>query len=283
MRISVFVKKYISFPSDINCSFFYESLIFGETEIVFESNSLVIDYSSTSKKVSNRIDSNDFRPREMEVVDIKIQVYEERISLLEKKVSDLEKSNLVLEKMMDKNITFSSNVSKIIFKMDCLLAQKNDQIRKLESEIKNMAESLTAIPSDFSMNMFNEHSSQIEVLDVITMPCSDESNVDSCATKRNHESLTQEPDIKMEPVYEYESEIRSEAIVTIENANNGRKNDPRSHMIILDYEKIVPKRNSDGVFVCANEMSRLNSKPPSYDGSCPYKTPIKSGFLEISY
>ena len=214
----------------------------------------------------------------MDVVDIKIQEYEGRISLLEKKVLDLEKSNLVLEKMMDNNITFSSNVSKIIFKMDCLLAQKNDEIRKLESEIKNMAESLTAIPSDFAMDMFNENSSQIEVLDVITMSCSDESNVDSCATKRNHNSLSQEPDIKMEPVYEYESELKPEAIVTIDSAQDGRKNNPRSHMIILDYEKIAPKRNSDGVFVCANEMSRLNSKPPSYDGSCPYKTSIKSGF-----
>ena len=48
----------------------------------------------------------------MDVVDIKIQEYEERITLLEKKVSDLEKSNLVLEKMMDKNITFSSEIMK---------------------------------------------------------------------------------------------------------------------------------------------------------------------------
>ena len=49
-----FCKKYIGFPTLI-ARIFYESLIFGETEVVFESNSLVIDYSSTSKKVSNRI------------------------------------------------------------------------------------------------------------------------------------------------------------------------------------------------------------------------------------
>ena len=53
----------------------------------------------------------------------------------------------------------------------------------------------------------------------------------------------------------------------------------------LDYEKITPKRNADGIFECAKEINRLNSKLPFYDGTCLYKTAVKLGFqiLLIDY
>ena len=204
----------------------------------------------------------------MDVVDIKIQEYEERITFLEKKVSDLEKSNLLLDKMLDENINFSSKVSKIVFKMDCLLAQKNDEIRKLEQEMKNMTESLAVIPSDFTMDIFNDDSSQIEVIESL-----------------KQEESQFEPDIKMEPVYDPEPEIKSNANNLIENipvsVQDVKKNSVRSHMIVLEYEKIAPKRNADGMFVCTIEISRLNSKLPFYDGKCPYQTAVKPGFLDI--
>ena len=105
----------------------------------------------------------------MDVVDIQISEYKERISILEKKVFDLEKSNQVLEKMLEEKISFSTMISKIVFKMDCLLVQKNEEIKKLQLEMKSMTDSLAVIPSDFTIDLFNEEPSQIEVVEVITM------------------------------------------------------------------------------------------------------------------
>ena len=218
----------------------------------------------------------------MEVVDIQISEYKERISALEKKVFDLEKSNQALEKMLEENNSFSTMVSKIVFKMDCLLVKKNEEIKKLELELKNMTDSLAVIPSDFSMDLFDNDTNQIEVVEVITMSGSDESDGDSSKPMRNHEKLNPkgpgyEPNIKMEAVYESEPELKSKAACNKVSKNKGNNN-VRSHMIILNYEKIAPKRNADGVFECVKEINRLNSKLPFYDGTCSYKTAIKLGF-----
>ena len=147
----------------------------------------------------------------MDVVDIQISEYKERIATLEKKVFDLEKSNQLLEKMLDEKISFSTTVARIVFQMDCLLVQKNEEIKKLELEMKNMTDSLAVIPSDFTMDLFNEGSNQIEVVEVITMSGSDESDGESSIPMRNHKNMIKKrpefvPNIKAEPVGESEPE-----------------------------------------------------------------------------
>jgi len=218
----------------------------------------------------------------MDVVDLRIREYEERISTLEKKVIDLEKSNQVLEKMLEEKISFSSLVSKIVFKMDCLLVQKTEKIKKLELEMKNYTDTnLEVVPSDFTLDMFNnDDPSQIEVIEVITMSDSDESdeeNLCGAPNQRYKKLKHQEPEcvsnIKMEP--DNESELKPEAHEANEVSKNLGNNNVRNHMIMLYYEKIIPKRNSDGIFECAKEINRLNSKLPFYDGTCSYKTAIK--------
>ena len=226
----------------------------------------------------------------MDVVDIQISEYKERIATLEKKVFDLEKSNQLLEKMLDEKISFSTTVSKIVFQMDCLLVQKNEEIKKLELEMKNMTDSLAVIPSDFTMDLFNEGSNQIEVVEVITMSGSDESDGESSIPMRNHKNMIKKrpefvPNIKTEPVGESEPEPKISKAACNKMSKNAGNNNVRSYMITLDYEKITPKRNADGVFECAKEINRLNSKLPFYDGTCLYKTAVKLGFqiLLIDY
>lgn len=218
----------------------------------------------------------------MDVVDIQISEYKERISILETTVFDLEKSNQVLEKMLEEKISFSTMVSKIVFKMDCLLVRKNEEIKKLQLEMKTMTDSLAVIPSDFTMDLFNEESNQIEVVEVITMSGSDESDHESTASKKNPKRMIEKgpefvPIIKTEPVFESGPELKSDAACGKMSKNAGNNN-VRSHMITLDYEKIAPKRNADGVFECAKEINRLNSKLAFYDGTCLYKTAVKLGF-----
>ena len=228
----------------------------------------------------------------MDVVDIQISEYKERISTLEKKVFDLEQSNQLLEKMLDEKISFSTTVSKIVFQMDCLLVQKNEEIKKLKLEMKDMTDTLAVIPSDFTMDLFNEGSNQIEVVEVITMSGSDESDSEPSIPMRNHKNMIQKrpefvPNIKTEPVGESEPEPKSQIFEAACNkmSKNAGNNNVRSYMITLDYEKITPKRNADGVFECAKEINRLNSKLPFYDGTCLYKTAVKPGFqiLLIDY
>lgn len=220
----------------------------------------------------------------MDVVDIQISEYKERISILEKKVFDLEKSNQVLEKMLEEKNSFSTMVSKIVFKMDCLLVQKNEEIKKLQLEMKTMTDSLAVIPSDFTMDLFNEEPSQIEVVEVITMSGSDESDHESSAPKKNPKKMIEKgPEfVKAEPVWESGPELKSEA-ASGKMSKNAGNNNVRSHMITLEYEKIAPKRNADGVFECAKEINRLNSKLAFYDGTCSYKTAVKLGFQILNY
>ena len=95
----------------------------------------------------------------------KIREYEQKIEFLEKKISDLENDNADLRECLLKNVGFATKQSYIIYKMDCLLEKKGNEIHDLEQKLaETLARSdepepslvKVEIPSDFDIEMTND-------------------------------------------------------------------------------------------------------------------------------
>ena len=106
----------------------------------------------------------------------KIREYEQKIAILEKKVSELEKRNAGLRECLVSNVQFSTNLSNIIYEMDCLLVKKGQEIRDLE---KQLEQNLSKIAKFESSQMLTDFDMEI----------TDDASMESPITEQNSEAI----------------------------------------------------------------------------------------------